>query len=138
MNEKMIRFLKSIGIENFDDFDIEFEMINRDRFDNSKWNMIILKNTPWDYQLLRQFQDALQNINYPYMLRFSYLNRPDSDNVIALFNEWYQTLYRLPLPIFIEGDSEDHLFITYNNEKEKEDFKIVLADFKDFLSFLYI
>ena len=136
MNDKMIRFLKSIGIENFDDFDIEFEMINRDRFDNSKWNMIILKNTPWDYQLLRQFQDALQNINYPYMLRFSYLNRPDSDNVISLFNEWYQTLYRLPLPIFIEGDNDGHLFITYNSEKEKNDFKIVLEDFKDFLSFL--
>ena len=134
MNDKMIRFLKSIGIENFDDFDIEFEMINRDRFDNSKWNMIILKNTPWDYQLLRQFQDALQNINYPYMLRFSYLNRPDSDNVISLFNEWYQTLYRLPLPIFIEGDNDGHLFITYNSEKEKNDFKIVLEDFKDFLS----
>ena len=109
MNEKMIRFLKSINIENIDDFDIDFEMINRDRFDNNKWNMIILKNSPWDYQLLREFQDALQNIQYPYMLRFSYLNRPDCQNVINLFNEWYLTLYRLPLPISIEDNGEDQM-----------------------------
>ena len=58
MNDKMIRFLNSIGIEDIDDFDLDFEMISRDRFDNKKWNMIIVKETPWNYQLLRRFQDA--------------------------------------------------------------------------------
>ena len=71
MNDKMVRFLNSIHIENLDDFDIDFEMVARDRFKPEQINMVIIKNTPWKYHLLRRFQDALQEINYPYLMRFS-------------------------------------------------------------------
>lgn len=133
----MIRFLKSIGIEDFDDFDLSFEMIGRDRFIKEKWNMVILKKTPWIYGLLRKFMDGLENINYPYNLRFSYLTRPTYQDVISLFNDWYQTLYRLPPNISINGDEEDHLYIEYLSNAEKEQYAPIVKDFKDFLDFLY-
>ena len=108
MNDKMVRFLNSIHIENLDDFDIDFEMVARDRFRNEQINMVIIKNTPWKYHLLRRFQDALNEITYPYLLRFSYRVRPDFNDVNHLFADWYQTLYRLPhnLEIVDEGEGK--------------------------------
>ena len=83
MTDKMISFLKHIGIENFDDFDIDFEMVGRNRFNRNQIDMVIRKNTPWKYHLLREFQDALNTITYPYTLRLSYLVRPNMDDLIA-------------------------------------------------------
>ena len=73
MTDRMISFLKHINIENFDDFDIDFEMVGRNRFRKEQIDMVIRKNTPWKYHLLRQFQDGLNTLTYPYMLRFSYV-----------------------------------------------------------------
>ena len=49
MNDKMVRFLKSIHIDNLDDFDLDFDMVARDRFNREQINMVILKKTPWKY-----------------------------------------------------------------------------------------
>ena len=136
MNEKMVRFLNSIHIENIDDFDIDFEMVARDRFKREQINMVILKKTPWKYHLLRRFQDALNEINYPYLMRFSYIVRPDFNDVNHLFADWYQTLYRLPHNLDISGDDEGHILIQYLNEAEKEQYKEIISDFRDFLKFL--
>ena len=68
MTERMISFLKHINIENIDDFDIDFEMVGRNRFKKEQIDMVIVKKTPWKYHLLRQFQDALATIDYPYLL----------------------------------------------------------------------
>lgn len=136
MNEKMVRFLSSIGIENFDDFDLDFDMIGRNRFNKQQYDMVIVKTKPWKYYLLRQFQDRLINIDYPYTLRFSYLVRPDYHDAISLFDDWYQTIYRLPHNLVITGDEEDRLYIEYLNESEKEQYAQAIADFRDFLSFI--
>lgn len=136
MNEKMIRFLSSLHIENLDDFDLDFEMIGRNRFDHNQWDMVIVKDKPWEYHLLRQFQDGLQYIKYPYSLRFSYLMRPTSQQVIDLFGDWYQTIYRFPHNLVIHGDENDHLFIDYVSENEEKDNKGIIADFREFLDFI--
>ena len=95
MTEKMISFLRHLNIENIDDFDMDFEMVGRDRFKKEQINMVIVKKTPWKYYLLRQFQDALNNVTYPYLLMFSYIQRPEMSDLIELFEEWYQTIYRM-------------------------------------------
>ena len=136
MNEKMVRFLNSINIENIDDFDMDFEMIARDRFKPDQWNMVIVKKTPWNYQLLRKFQDGLANITYKYVLRFSYLQRPDYNDVYHLFCEWHQTIYRLPHNFDMSGDDEGRIFVKYTSESEKEQYHPIIADFKDFLRFI--
>ena len=132
----MVRFLKSINIENFDDFDIDFEMVARDRFNHEQINMVIIKQTPWRYQLLRKFQDGLNEVKYPYVLRFSYIIKPDYNDVYHLFCEWYQTLYRLPHNLDITGDDEGHFYVRYSSESEKEQYHPVIVDFKDFLTFI--
>ncbi|HNX16195.1 MAG TPA: PolC-type DNA polymerase III [Bacilli bacterium] len=136
MNEKMVRFLNSLGIENLDDFDLDFEMIGRNRFNKQQWDMVIVKTKPWKYHLLRQFQDGLINITYPYSLRFSYLVRPDYTDALSLFADWYQTIYRLPHNLVISGDEEDHLFVEYLNQSEKEQYSQAIADFREFLNFI--
>ena len=136
MNDKMIRFLNSIKISNIEDFDIDFEMVGYDRFDKKQLNMVIVKKTPWKYSLLRQFQDGLDTISYKYLLRFSYLVRPNSNDVISLFEDWYQTIYRLPHNLTIEGIDDEQISIEYANEAEKEQYKAAIDDFKSFLNFL--
>ena len=62
MKEKMISFLTSIGIEDYENFDIDFEMVGRNRFDRNKIDMVITKEKPWNYQLLSRFQNGLNTI----------------------------------------------------------------------------
>ena len=135
MNDKMVRFLNSIHINNIDDFDLDFEMVGYNRFIKKQLDMVIVKKTPWKYSLLRQFQDGLNEITYPYLLRFSYLVRPNYQDVISLFEDWYQTLYRLPHNLNISND-EDVIIIEYANEAEKEQYQDAIKDFRSFLEFL--
>ena len=46
---KMVSFLKSLHIENIDDFDLEFESLGKNRFNHEQIDMTIVKNTPWQY-----------------------------------------------------------------------------------------
>ncbi|MCQ2800576.1 MAG: PolC-type DNA polymerase III, partial [Bacilli bacterium] len=136
MTSKMLSFLKSLNIENIDDFDIDFEMVGRNRFKKEQIDMVIVKNTPWKYHLLREFQDALNNVNYAYLLRFSYLVRPNMDDLISLFEDWYQTLYRIPHNLELVPDSEACLKVVYSNESEKAQYEPIIKDYRDFLEFL--
>ena len=94
MKDKMRSFLNSIHIENVDDFDLDFEMVGRNRFNFQQIDMLIVKEQPWDYELLRQFQDGLSTISYPYTMHFSYLHRPDNKDAIKLFYDWFRYIYR--------------------------------------------
>ena len=136
MSDKMISFLKHLNIENIDDFDIDFEMVGRNRFKPQQIDMMIVKKTPWKYHLLRQFQDALNNVTYPYLIRFSYLVRPNMDDLVKLFEDWYQTLYRIPHNLELDTSDENYLKVMYANEAEKEQYEQIIKDFRDFLDFL--
>ena len=136
MTEKMISFLKHLNIENIDDFDMDFEMVGRNRFKKEQIDMVIVKNTPWEYYLLREFQDALNNVTYPYLLRFSYLVRPDMKDLIRLFEDWYQTIYRLPHNLVLIETNENCLTVMYENAAEQAQYTPIIKDFRDFLEFL--
>ena len=138
MTDKLVRFLNSIEIYNVDDFDIEFDMICKNRFNPKKYDMMIVKQTPWTYERIRQFQDALVNIDYPYSLMFSYKERPSGVDVVHLFNDWYQTIYRtIPKLKFLADEKRDgYIDIIYPNEISETIYKEAIKDFKDFLSFL--
>lgn len=136
MNDKMRRFLESIHIDNIDDFDLDFEMIGRNRFNKNQWDMVIVKQKPWQYHLLRLFQDGLININYQYTLRFSYVVRPNLKQVIDLFEDWYQTLYHLPSDLNIYDKDNATIGVEYLNNAEKEQYSPIVKDFKDFLDFI--
>ena len=136
MTDKMIRFLTSLKITNLDDFDLEFEMLGYDRFEKKRLNMVIIKQTPWKYSLLRQFQDGLDTIEYKYLLRFSYRVRPNGHDVISLFEDWYQTLYHIPHNLDIKCEDDETIQIEYADEAEKEQYQSAINDFKSFLDFI--
>ena len=137
MTDRFLRFLKnSLKINDVDDLDMDFEMIGKDRFVKDQYNMVIIKDTPWKYSLLRRFQDGLQNIEFKYLLRFSYRVRPNFNDVLSLFEDWYQSLYRLPHNLDISGDDDGYIYIQYESEAEQEQYKNQINDFRSFLDFL--
>ena len=136
MTDRMISFLKHINIDNIEEFDIDFEMVGRNRFKRDQIDMVIVKNTPWKYHLLREFQDGLNTLTYPYLLRFSYLVRPNMDDLVKLFEDWYQTLYHIPHNLELDTSDENCLKIIFANEAEKIQYEQIIKDFIDFLDFL--
>ena len=137
MKDTMVRFLKSIHIEDVESFDIDFEMVNKNRFNKNQIDMIVVKQTPWEYPLLSRFQEALMNITtYTYTIRFSYINKPTSDNVIRLLNDWYSSIYRLPFDLEIKVLGIEEIEIVYQNEEEKNQFESAIASFREFLDFI--
>ena len=66
MDQKIVRFLKSIHIENVDDFDMSFDLCVRNILNNQEWDMVIMKKNPWTYNLLNQFIEGLNYITYKY------------------------------------------------------------------------
>ena len=132
----MRSFLNSIHIENIDDFDLDFEMVGRNRFNYQQIDMLITKERPWTYELLRQFQDGLNTISYPYTLHFSYLSRPKSSDAVSLFYDWYRYIYRSESDIALTAIDEDNIRVDYLDESFKERNQTIIKDFKDFLSFI--
>ena len=136
MKEKMISFLNHIHIDNVDDFDLDFEMVGRNRFNYQQVDMIILKNTPWNYELLRQFLDGLNTIDYPYTLHFSYLNKPNSEDAISLFRDWFRYIYRAESDIELVPYDESTIKVIYLDESFKSRNEAIIKEFKSFLSFI--
>ena len=136
MKEKMRSFLNSIHIENIDDFDLDFEMVGRNRFNYQQIDMIIVKETPWNYDLLREFMDALGTIEYPYTLHFSYLEKPTSEDAMSLFDNWYRYLYRSQYDIELVAKDISTILIRYDDEAEKSRYESIVKEFKQFLSFM--
>ncbi len=137
MSEKMLRFLKSLNIENIDDFDLEFEMIGYDRFNPKQLNMVIVKDSPWVYSFLNEFVNNLSNITYKYKLSFSYIHHPIFTDVISLFEQWHESIYHIPskvniLPTQIEGN----LIFEYPDEETQTREASIVKDFKDLLNFI--
>ena len=132
----MKSFLNSIHIENIDDFDLDFEMVGRNRFNYQQIDMIVSKETPWDYNLLRQFQDGLNTVSYPYTLHFSYLTRPTSEDAISLFYDWFRYIYRAESEIELFKIDDNQIQVNYADESFKDRNQSIINDFKDFLSFI--
>ena len=133
--EKMISFLKSLHIENIDDFDMDFEMVGRNRFKHEQIDMVIVKQTPWKYEFLHQLQEGLNSVPYPYFVRFSYFKKPTSNDVADLLKDWYQSIYHIPFPYEIEIN-RNSITIVFEDEMLKDMFSNTIFDFKDFLAFI--
>ena len=65
MNDKMIRFLNSIGIENVDRFDLDFDLVTRNTYNRNQIDMLIVKQTPWNFELLEEVTEKLQSDDLP-------------------------------------------------------------------------
>ena len=135
MNGKMIRFLNSIGIENVDRFDLDFDIVTRNNINRNQIDMLIVKQTPWTFDLLEEFQEHLEQIKYPYTLKFSYLKKPMATDATRLFEDWHYSHCRFNSNLRLMGIGNTITFF-YSSEEEKAKNEQVIKDFAQFLEFL--
>ncbi len=135
MNNKMVRFLNYLAIKNIERFDMDFDLVARNPFVREQVDMLIVKDTPWDYSLLEEFQNGLAIISYPYSLQFSYKHKPTVYDAIKLFEDWHRSHNRYPSKIKLEGNGNIITFI-YESEEQKQEYEQVTKDFIEFLDFL--
>lgn len=134
--DKMTRFLNSIGIHDIEDFDMHFDLCARNSFIKDQIDMVIVKDTPWAYHLLRKLMDGLNTIKYKYTIAFSYSSEPSGEDCKNLFIDWFQTLYRFRYDDEILIDGKELTFLV-KDENEKKNIDSVLKDFQDFLIFIF-
>ncbi len=72
MTDRMKRFLLSMGIENIDNYDIDFVSCKKSEFEKDLFVFDISKETLWDYQSLDVFLRATMNIQYRCELNYIY------------------------------------------------------------------
>ena len=135
MNNRMVRFLRSIGIIDIERFDMDFDLVARNQFDPQQVDMLVVKDTPWTYSLLEEFQNGLSIIGYPYTIQFSYKTRPTVYDAIALFDDWHRAHNRYPAEIRLDGTGDAITFI-YKTEEQQAEYENVTKEFKEFLDFL--
>ena len=135
MNDKMIRFLNSIGIENVDRFDLDFDIVTRNSLNRNQIDMLIVKQTPWTFDLWEEFQSHLESIKYPYTMKFSYIKKPQANDATKLFGDWHYSHCRFNSFLKLIGIANTITFY-YENENEKEKNAQVVKDFGNFLEFI--
>ena len=133
MQNKMIRFLSSIGMRDIERFDLDFVSVGRDPVERDVVNMVIQKDLPWEYPLLQEFIEGLGNAQYPYSLRFQYLNAPSADDISGLFFNWYYSHYYDTPKVGMEAQGEKALLILYKDEEERDSLSPRLSSFKELL-----
>ena len=135
MNDKMRRFLTSIGIENVDRFDLDFDIVTRNKYNREQIDMLVVKQTPWSFDLLEEFQEHLQQIKYPYTIKFSYIQKPMVSDATKLFEDWHYSHCRFNTNLRLFGIGNT-ITIFYSSEEEKTKNEQVIKDFTQFLEFL--
>lgn len=134
MQKKIYNFLRSIGIEDPETFDLDFSLVGRNPHRKEQVDMFMNKSTPWDPEKLEEFLHGLSHIRYPYSLRFCYEREILPSDVLAL-----QDAFRLShlstglLPGIVEENGT--LVATLDEEQAESQGKMV-DEFAAFLAFL--
>jgi DNA polymerase III subunit alpha, Gram-positive type len=135
MQEKMQRFLLTLGIRNVDAFDLQFESVTKNPLQPQQWDMVVTKDTPWLFQQLEPFLAGIATLNYPSSFQFTYRQEIGLHDVMQLFREWYAHHYRQPWGIvpLINGKS---ITFSYSNPEAFEPYKPMWTSFNDVLIFI--
>lgn len=137
MDPLMKRFLQSIHIEDMDRYDLSFFGERPYVKENDVWIYQIKKDTPWEYDLLHEFQEHLCSItDYKYRIIFSYGQTLTADNALSLLYDWYQSIYHLPLETQNVTLTNDRLIFSFWSQFEKDKYHQVLCEFQSFLQFI--
>ena len=131
----MRRFLNSIGIENEERFDMDFDIVTRNTFNRNQIDMFIVKETPWNFDLLEEFLTHLETVKYPYQMKFSYLKKPMASDATRLFQDWHYWHCRYNSNLRVVGIGNT-ITIFYESEEEKGKNEQVMKDFVEFLNFI--
>lgn len=136
MQPKMIKFLNSIKIENFNDFDLDFITITKSNYDLDLYLYSIKKESGWCFRLFEEFFNALSNIkNYKYEITFSYPNGIENNSIIEFINDWYfnKTFIQPDIDIQIENKQ---IIIIANTQNDLELIKSKQDDLESLFRFI--
>lgn len=137
MQKKMVRFFNSIGFaDKASLFDVDFVSIKMDLKNPRQVNMVIKKETPWEYSLLERFIEALGNANYPYSLKFEYNSIKDED-VLSLLEGYMSSSYLGSSNPEYKVENGFVYFLIKENEKDIKDVASSFASLLDFISYSY-
>jgi DNA polymerase-3 subunit alpha (Gram-positive type) len=136
MQNKMLRFLTSLGLADPERFDLDFELVGRDPANPKKVDMAIRKETPWEMSLLEEFQAALATIRYDYTLRFSYSESPSFESVDQLFEDWYLSHYHGIPPFQLTPGKENKILAFIPEGLSKGTLNAIVEDFNALLKWL--
>lgn len=136
MTDKMIRFLRSIGIENIDDFDIDFISCQKSKVDKNFFIFNVKKETPWDYRYLDQFKTSLCNIKtYNYSFSFIYAEIITLDSLKKLVEDVYFNLTFEKLECDFELNNSI-ILLTFSTKIKYEAFEKYKKDIESLFSFI--
>ena len=136
MQNKMLRFLTSLGVADPSLFDMDFELVGRDSANPNKVVMAIHKDTPWEMSLLEEFQEALSDVKYEYSMRFSYGEEVSFESIDQLFEDWYLSHYH-GIPAFqLTPGKDNHINAFIPEDLSLSTMKEIVADFNALLGWL--
>ena len=136
MQDKMRRFLLSIGIEDPESYDLDFILVGRAPSQRERVDMAISKVSPWNYVELDRFVLALSNIRYPYSMRFSYSKQPSFDDVKNLFSDWYLGHYNCLSEATFLCPEPNVFELRYPSLSSQEEGMVKEGEFSSLLHFL--
>jgi len=131
---KMLRFLKSIGISEPNDFDLDFVSITHDATEYERVVMRIAKGTPWEYRSLALFEEGLASIKYLYRIEFAYDEEPQDEEVERLLLDWYLDHCPSYPPCLVVPFEGDVLAVYPSKGMEEKELAQALKPFSQLLS----
>ena len=137
MQDKMRRFLLSIGIEELENYDLDFVLVGRSPAQRERVDMVISKESPWSYAQLEGFLLGLENIRYPYSMRFSYATEPGFEDVSSLYSMWHLAHFNDLPAANLKHPEGNVLELAYPSLSTQEEGASRESDFLSLLRFLH-
>lgn len=135
MESKMRKYLLSLGLTDIERFDMDFVSLARNPSNPNQLDIVIHKDTAWDYLLFLEFSDAVAHQHYPCDITFVYGEKITSAQTLSLLQDWYLNNYHGVLPFEVEL-SEEALCLLYPSPAERTRSERVANEFREFLRWI--
>ena len=139
MTDLMQQYLLSLGLEDVDQFDMDFTGCKASPDNPDQIDLFITKITLWDYSSFRAFCDALSHVQYPYSLQFFYEEPVTLGYLKEFFLSWSLENYCLadcPFEFVSFADGVLRLRELNENEADEEEHCRIVESFRDLLCFI--
>ncbi|NLN79986.1 MAG: PolC-type DNA polymerase III [Erysipelotrichia bacterium] len=135
MDTKIHRFLNSIGLLDTYNFDLDFDLVSRNLIIYEQVDMALVKDTPWQYHLLKRFLAHLKNINYLYSMTFSYKKKPTIYDALHIIESYSLEHFKVE-PYEEHSNLENIITFQFSDEKKFKAFNELAIKINETLKFI--
>ena len=136
MQDKMIRFLNSIGIEDTSKYDMDFISIYKDKGNKirNKYRYFILKDSLWKLDSLLDFLAHLEKITtYDYEFIFTYKEKFSLSYISEFLSDFIYSKTFDDYDTYLHLNSKLKIF--FNNDVDLESFELIKKELENLFSF---